>query len=170
MWQRLLLIVGVIFLTLGLCSCSISADSAEQALPFISPAYYNCSVTDPETLFDAYHSRYANVSMASTQFDNTYFVFKNIQLTAISFKHLDQGYFWLAPGQIKCYPLHPSDIQHLKAGDVVDVVGLNYGIALNDASLAYKDCIVFKDCIVLPAGSVMLPAPGVGGLTIPGGY
>ena len=77
------------------------------------------------------------------------------------FKYLNHGNFWVLPSEIDCYLLHPSDMKRYKVGDKIDVVGLNTGPAMGLAGL------VFKNCIVLPAGSVQLPAPGSGGVFVP---
>jgi hypothetical protein len=99
--------------------------------------------------------------VAAAQFDGEYFVFKNVAVTDLMFKHVDEGYFW--DGQVKCELLSPGDINHYKIGAEIDIVGQNTGVVVGSAAL------VMKDCIILPAGSVQLPAPGGGGL-VPTGY
>jgi hypothetical protein len=99
--------------------------------------------------------------VAAAQFDGEYFVFKNVAVTDLMFKHVDEGYFW--DGQVKCELLNPGDLSRYKIGDRLDIVGQNEGIVVGEAAL------LMKDCIILPAGIVQLPAPGGGGL-VPTGY
>ena len=143
----------------SLCGC-ISLNAA-PIVPYVPPEYYNCTETDTVTLYNAYYSRYANISMAAVEFDNQYYVFKNIKLEAPMLKTINDGYFWVAYSQIKCYLAHPADMKRFKAGDKVDVVGFDIGVKLNEAGL------VFKDTLVMPAGTVQLPGPGGGGANIP---
>ena len=160
MWRQIATgIAAILLLITGLSGCT--SVSAATVPPNIPPQYYNCTETDCYTLFNAYYSRYANISMASVEFDNQYYVFKNVTLTATMLKTVKDGYFWVSYGQIKCYLLNPSDMKRYKVGDKVDDVGFDTGVSLNEAGL------VFKDCIVIPAGSVQLPAPGGGGANIP---
>jgi hypothetical protein len=160
MLGRIASVISVTLITVtGLCGCR--SLNAAAVVPFIPAQYFNCTETDVITFYNAYYSKYANISLASIQFDNQYYVFKDVKLVAEMLKTINDGYFWVSFGQIKCYLLHPSDMNHYKTGDKVDVVGLDIGIVMNEAGL------VFKDCIVLPAGSVQLPAPGGGGASIP---
>ena len=81
MFNRIAAIISVTLIALiGLSGCT--SVNAAAIPPNIPPQYYNCTETDAYTLFQAYYSRYANISMASVQFDNQYYVFKNLKVTA----------------------------------------------------------------------------------------
>ena len=158
-WTRasasVLLATLVILIMVSGCSKCVTATT-----PYIPPEYYNCSETTPQLLCDAYYSRYGNVAEAQYRFYDVFFVFKNVEVTALMFKHIDEGYFW-ADNLVQCYCLNANDLKRYKIGARIDVVGQDQGVILDVTGLT------FKNCIILPAGCVQLPAPGGGGASIP---
>lgn len=56
---------------------------------------------------------------------------------------------------MKCCLLDAAGIKCYKAGDRVDIVGVNRGVINNIPAT-----LEFKDCVVLPAGAIQLPTPG----------
>jgi hypothetical protein len=70
---------------------------------------------------------------------------------------------YYSSGLILFYPGDLAKWQQLKAGDVVDVIGVYTGV-----SEQYQTVIVFRNCDCFPAGVVSLPLPG--GVVITGGY
>jgi len=159
MLRQTVAVVAAILLTVtGLCGCT--AASAVPKVPYIPPEYYNCTEVKPQVLNDAYFSRYGNISEAAYRFDGLFFIFKDIEVTALMFKHLNEGYVW-ADNYVQCYCLYAEDLKRYKIGDRIDVVGKNEGVILGVNGL------VFRDCIILPAGAVQLPAPGGGGVSVP---
>ena len=56
---------------------------------------------------------------------------------------------------IQFIPRDPSDLEKLKFGEVVDIIGIMGGM-----SKEWEIIIVVKDCQFLPAGLVPLPLPG----------
>jgi len=90
------------------------------------------------------------------------FVFKNIVILDSALKFATDTYMWVN-GVIECFFLTPGSASQLKAGEVVDVVGIDVGVCKD-----YTGTLMFNNCVFLPAGSVQLPAPGSGGASIPG--
>jgi hypothetical protein len=151
------IIVSLAFLQTS-CSGQMKPTPIEQYIP---AGYYNCSVTTPADLCRAYFGRYHNISAAQAEFDNQIFVFKNVVITGDELKYATDDYLWL-DNIIQCYFLTSGNLQRLKAGDEVDVVGVDAGLSKD-----YKNLLVFTGCIFLPAGSVQIPAPGSSSLVIP---
>jgi len=137
------------------CSKSVKA-----VTPFIPPGYYDCTEVTPQVLCDAYYSRYGNIAEAQYRFNGLFFVLKNIEVTTLMFKHLDEGYFW-ADNLVQCYCIDAKDLKRYKTGERIDVVGKNQG------AVPGANGLVFRDCIILPAGCVQLPAPGGENVPIP---
>jgi len=133
---------------------------AIATVPYIPPEYYNCTEITPQVLSDAYFSRYGNIAEAQYRFNDLFFVFKNIEITALMFKHLDENYFW-ADNLVQCYFLDAKDFKRYKTEERIDVVGKNQG------AIPGTQGLTFKDCIILPAGCVQLPAPGGESVPIP---
>ena len=159
MLRRLTVMTMLISAVSGVCGCT--RVPAGPAVPYIPPAYFSCTEVVPQVLYDAYYSRYATIAMAEVQFNDTYFVFKNIKLEAQMLANVKDGYFWASYGRIKCYLINPTDMKNFKVGDKIDCVGLDIGDVMGEAGL------VFKNCIVLSAGCVELPADGMGGAPVP---
>jgi hypothetical protein len=63
---------------------------------------------------------------------------------------------------IQCYFLKSGYQKLLKAGDKVEVVGIDVG-----QNKDYTGTLSFTGCIFVPAGSVQLPAGGTSALNIP---
>lgn len=154
-------LIALILMTCMVILPSACSRATATTVPFIPSEYFNCTDVAPQALYDQYYACWSDFGEAEDQFDNTYIVFKNIALTNDMFKYLNQGNLWVLPSEIDCYLLNPSDMRRYKAGDKIDVVGLNTGPVNGLAGL------VFKNCIILPAGSVQLPAPGSGSVFIP---
>ncbi len=142
----------------GLCGCSRA--SAAPKVPYVPPEYFDCTEVTPKILSDAYFSRYANASLAATQFDGLYFVFKNLVVNDLMLKTVAQGYL-LADSLIECDCTNINLIKQFKNGDKIDIVGKNKGL-----TMGVPGGLTLVDCIILPAGTVELPAPG-GGVQIP---
>jgi hypothetical protein len=144
----------VILAVAGLCGCSKA--SAAPKVPYVPPEYFNCTEVTPKILCDAYFSRYANVSIASLQFNGLYFVFKNLLVTDLMLKTVDKGYI-LAGNLIECDCVNISVMKQYTAGDKIDVVGKDQGV-----TMGVPGGLQFVECIILPPGSVQLPSPGSG--------
>jgi len=134
----------------------------QQAIQqYIPPSYYACSETTPENLAQAYYSRYYNVVDAESQYNGQFFVFKNIVISDSSLHYATDDYIWVDT-IIQCYFLKSGVEKELKAGDKVDVVGIDAG-----QNKDYAGTLTFTGCIFVPAGSVQLPAGGASVLNIP---
>ena len=151
--------LAAIILTITvMCSCIFAPP--DTALPNVPPEYYDCTEATPQVLCDAYFSRYGNISEAQYRFDGILFVFKNVEVTDLMFRHVDEDYLWV-DSLIKCYCVNAQDLRHIKIGGRIDIVGKNKGWTSGTTGLT------FTECIVLPAGSIQLPAPGSTGVPIP---
>jgi hypothetical protein len=127
---------------------------------YIPPLYYACSETTPENLAQAYYSHYYNVADAENTYNGQVFVFKNITITESAIKYATDEYMWVAI--LQCYFMKSGAAKDLKAGDKVDIVGIDIGVSKD-----YIGTLIFTGCIFLPAGSVQLPAAGTSSLGIP---
>ncbi len=157
--KRLFVIaISTILMLAGLAGCS----KAYMATPpFVPAQYYDCLEVSPYQLVDIYFSNYANITMSEAQYNGHMFVFKNIRIEDWMLAHLDEGWIWV--DQIRCSLSSYFDWGILKAGNRVDVVGMNMGVRSYE-----RPGLAFEDCIVLPAGVVSLPAdPGTGPI-VPG--
>jgi len=151
-WNRILPTIEILLL-LSLVSILISCSQVELTNPPYVPArYYDCLEVKPDQLHDIYYSSYGNVSIAKAMYNNKRFVFKNILVEEWMLKHIDEGWIWVS--QIRCDLGDQCDRSYLTLGNEVDVVGLNMG---PDESNLLPG-LQFEDCIVIPAGSVTLPA------------
>jgi hypothetical protein len=130
------------------------------APPAVPAEYYNCTEITPQILCDAYYTRYFIITEAEFRYNGLYFVFKNVNVTDLMFKHIDEGYVW-ADNLIQCFCTNASDLRHFKVGDKVDIVGKN------DGTIRDKLGLMFSGCISLAPGSVQLPAPGGSGVVVP---
>ncbi len=145
-------------LLLGISACKAQA-FAVQLPPFLPPEYYSCLEAGPAELVGSYFSGYTNASYAEAQYNNQYFVFKNLPVKDWMIADLDKGYIWLGSG-VKCELVNPADMKKFKIDERVDVVGLNTGV------ISYKTPgLLFTNCYVMAAGSVQLPAAGGGGFS-----
>ena len=105
------------------------------------------------------------------------FIFKNISITdhkvvtrQIQPYILGEGLAspetetFLMSGNVQFVPQDPSQLKELKAGDVVDIIGV-----LDSMSEEWPGVLVMKNCQFLPAGIAPLPLPG-GPAVVSGGY
>ena len=158
---RLLLSIGIItFLIISLVFVFNSAPDTVAAFPYIPPpegdaGYYIEATTDKLTL--------ALMAAYSVITPDTYkgkdFIFKDV---LIKESRLRDTYLMISV--VLFQPQDPSDLNELKAGDMVDIIGVCDG-ALEEGSTI----VVVKNCRFLPAGVVNLPLPG-GPALISGGY
>jgi membrane-bound inhibitor of C-type lysozyme len=153
-----LALTGIVLIT-AQAGCAGTVQS--QVNQYIPPSYYACTETTVDTLLQAYFSRYNAMPGAEIALNGQIFVFKNVVITASSLKYAGEDYIWVQQ-TIQCYFLDTGRVHQLKAGDTVDVVGVDAGICKE-----YSGTLVFKGCIFLPAGSAQLPAAGTPGLTLP---
>ena len=149
------LVALVIILVAGLCGC---AHAVSTAVPYLPPSYYDCIEVPPDTLVNNYFGPYGNRNIASENFDNQVFVFKNVKVTDDWFVNAAEGYIYI--NVIKCDLSNSVDIKRFKTGDKVDVIGVNEGVLS-----VIPAALEFKDCVILPAGTIQLPAGGAATFT-----
>jgi hypothetical protein len=148
----------IILLMSTLASCNEDAFVA-VAPPYLPAQYYDCVEVTPLDLVNSYFSGYANASHAEVEYNDRYFVFKNIPVREWVIADLDQGWIWAGSG-IKCLLVNPGDMKRFKLEDKIDIVGFNTGV------ITYQTPgLLFKDCYAMAAGSVQLPAGGSAGFT-----
>lgn len=158
MLRRILALALTVLAIIGLCGCAHT--SAAPRVPFIPPAYYNCIEVSADDLLKAYfHVNYGNVAMAEQAYHGLYFLFRGVLVNDTMLK--DKGKDVLYLSTIRCLPLQSGAVAALKAGQIIDIVGINSGPALD-----WPGWLVMTGCVFLPSGSVQLPAPG-GGVFVP---
>jgi hypothetical protein len=135
--------------------------NSQKIVPYVPPQYYACSETTPQDLVQSYFLRYGNTSQAENSFNGQIFVFKNLTITSSALEYATDDYIWVY-SIIKCYFLKSGTLKDLKAGDKVDVVGIDGGL-----SKEYVGTLIFTGCVFLPAGSLQLPAAGISSLVVP---
>jgi hypothetical protein len=136
-------------------SCSASKTALSEApIPYIPPSYYECTaITSADLLgYYYYYNRYAPAPNVEQDINNHLFVLKNMLVTDSALKYATSKYIWM-DGIIQCYFLAQGTADTLRAGDRVDVVGINAGVGKD-----YAGTLIFTGCIFLPAGRVQLPA------------
>jgi hypothetical protein len=136
-------------------SCSASKTALSDApIPYIPPSYYECTaITSTDLLgYYYYYNRYAPAPNVEQDVNNHLFVLKNLLVTDSALKYATSKYIWM-DGIVQCYFLAQGTADTLRAGDRVDVVGVNAGVGKD-----YAGTLIFTGCIFLPAGRVQLPA------------
>ena len=134
--------------------------TSQAIVPYVPPAYYECTDVLPMDLENAYYSMYGNHAEAEAMYNGKAFVFKNLLVDAFMIREVDKGWIWA--DLVKCPVMNLDAAKNLKPGDRVDIVGICMG-----RDLSQSPGLVFKDCLVLQAGSVQLPAPGGGSAFAP---
>jgi hypothetical protein len=135
--------------------------------PFIPGSYYNCIEAATYEIAFSYWSPYSmrlkdeGSPIPGEAYRDMVFVVKGYPLTDWSLKDVDKGYVMI--DMIKCYPLESMDFSRLKAGTMVDMVGVNKGPEQENYTDFSEGILVFTGCVIMPAGSVQLPAEGQGG-------
>jgi hypothetical protein len=153
---------AIVVMAFSQAACSGQAQS--KFIQYIPPSYYNCTEVTTENLLLAYFSPYYAIPNAENALMGQVFVFKNIVITELSLKHATEDYIWVND-VIQCYFLKSGSARQLRAGDKIDVVGVDAGLGKE-----YAGSLVFTGCVFLPAGSVQLPASGASALTLPSSY
>jgi len=139
----------LVFATMTTGGCSDKESTV--APPFVPPEYFDCIKVTPRELRDLYFVAYSDFMTVEAQYNDKYFVFKDLTIEDWMFKDIDEGFIWV--DLIKCYVVDVEKTKRFKTGDKVDVVGLNAG-----PTCYQRAELEFVDCIVLPAGSVALPS------------
>jgi len=169
------LVSGLAFLT-GSCktnSGSIATQVSQAVIPYIPPSYYACIPTSIDDLFKAYFTRYGNLYLAEQAYNDQIFLFSGIRV--VDSMLIDDN--TLNYGNAQIIAMQPGAVGKLKAGDFIDIVGINRGPmpfaegqpitswfdetgAIAPEKQNVQGWLNFTDCIFLPSGSVQLPAPG----------
>ena len=151
------ILMALLILLFSFDTFACNQHAAAFAPPYLPAQYYDCTEVTPLDLVNTYFSGYADASHAEVEYNNRYFVFKNIPVRDWVIADLDQGWIWIGSG-VKCLLLNPEDMKRFKMEDKIDVVGFNTGV------IDYKTPgLLFKDCYALASGSVQLPAGSGGG-------
>ncbi len=130
--------------------------------PYVPPPgsrYYIEATTDQ--LYNEFTSHYIDPVTAATRFTGKNFIFKNILISKGILARRHETY--ISIGMAQFVPQYPSDLQKLKEGDTIDIIGVCMGLS-TEYSL-----VLVSNCVFLPAGVVPLPLPG-GMAPVIGGY
>ena len=144
-----------VLLLLGLYGAACAKEGIITLVPYIPPSHLSCTEVLPTDLLDAYLNPHLDFGQAEALYNGRVFVFKRIQVTENMLKWRAAGYVW-AGNTIQCFPLNQDQLDRLKVGDVVDIVGVSMGLHKQFMGL------VFQGCVFLPSGLVQLPIEGTG--------
>jgi len=150
------LVAGSSIIT-GACASTEAAPTP----PFVPPEYYDCLQVDPQDLINIYFTGYGDFTATEARYNERLYVFKDYPVDERMFTGLEEGFIWV--DYIKCYLVNPDDMSRFEPGDRIDVVGRNKG----PTSYVIAG-LRFTECIILPAGSVALPADADAGSITPG--
>ena len=156
MMKKPALKIGIPLLLVALASVLLPACTGPLhtvPVPYLPPAYYDCTQTDFASLQSIFFFHPGTITDEQLGMMGRVFVIKNVGITPNEIKQATDEYIFI--DFIRCGWLNPADRQHLKPGDVVDLVGINQG-ALLDA----PNTLSFTGCVFLPAGVVQLPLGG----------
>ena len=176
------LVSGLAFLT-GSCKTNSSSIASQPvkpqtvvsqaAIPYIPPSYYACIPVNIDDLMKNYFWHYGNLYQAEQAYNNQIFLFSGVRVEASMLVDKDTFDF----GCAECIAMQPGAVGKLKAGDIIDIVGINRGPlpeaegqpltswfnadgTINQSLAFIQGRLYFTDCIFIPSGSVQLPAPG----------
>jgi hypothetical protein len=145
-----------------LSSCNrANQNLMSPVVPAIPLSYYSCVEAKADDLLNAYFIDTRNNEViwgAEESYNGKVFVFKNILLTATEMKNKTLAYIWIK-GRLKCYGINSETVFRLKAGNRVDIVGVNGGLITE-----YSGSLLFTGCVFLPAGYCQLPAEPTSGI------
>jgi len=144
----------------GGCAKKAPAAIVQDPVPSLPPEYYQCILSYPPQIENAYFSNYANSYQTHQLYDGQVFVFKDMTLYAPNLIDAKLGIVYA--DQIECHIVNNSDLAKLKVGDHIDLVGISQG----PTETAPRH-LVFTGCYVLPVGAVQLPAAGGSTLVVP---
>jgi hypothetical protein len=158
MKQPRILISVIVLFTSFLYVTSFAACSKKiSTLPYIPPDYYAAIAVNPHQLFEAYYPSYTDdpifMGAVEYKFNGKIFAFKGVKVTQFMLQNAVDGYVWV--DLIKCYPLEGNALSDIKAGETMDVVGVNAGLCPD-----FLGALKFSNCIFLPGGCAQIPAPG----------
>jgi hypothetical protein len=136
------------------------AQVGRNVIPYIPPAYYNCSETTVNSIWAAYWGHANPLENAESIFRGQVFVFKNITIDDSMLESATDNYIWI--NEIQCYYFGGRSAYRLGIGDKVDIVGVNERV-----STEYIERLVFTGCVFLPAGLVQLPVEDTSRLFLP---
>ncbi len=122
--------------------------------PYVPPPgsnYYYIEATTDQ-LLDAFFSVYADPATVAREYIGQGFIFKGILVDKALLNRLHKTYFIV--GQIQFVFQYPSELQKLKEGDTIDIIGVCMG-----PSPEYS-LVVVSNCRFLLTGVAPLPLPG----------
>lgn len=151
--SSILIITAILTLSLtGLFNYTLGTSASSPYIP--PPAgnsnYYIEATT--EGLWNEFLSHYSDTISAKINYVGKSFIFKDILIDESKLNRRYESYILI--NLVQFVPRDPSELQELKEGDVVDIIGVCAGI-----SDEYQ-MIVVANCQFLPAGLVPLPLPG----------
>ena len=145
----IILTVSILCL-LGIYCTGCAQERISSHPPYIPPSYLSCTEISPTDLINAYYNNHISYMQVEAWYNNQAYVFKQIIVTENMLKWRPTGYVWVE-NSIQCYPLNKNQLDPLKVGDVVDIVGISMG--LHDQFRG----LVFYGCVYFPSGIVQLP-------------
>jgi len=137
----------------AICSTACTGVQSAGTPPFVPPEYYDCVEIDPADLYGnyIYYTAHGDYATAVSQYTNRYFVIKEMEVNERMYSTIQNGFIWA--DYIECHLVDVNSLRQYKPGDLIDIVGLNKGPSSQDIM-----SIRFNACIIMPAGSLALPA------------
>ena len=165
MYRKCKGVIGItlvaVVLLISVFASSCVKEEAAAVPPFIPPNYYQAVQVDPQQLLNVYFTGYGDFTAIEALYNGVIFVFKDVLVDERMFTGLDEGFIWV--DMIKCYLTNPEDMNRFKPGDRIDVVGRCDG-----PTQYILMQLKFNECLVVPAGTVALPADPDAGSISPG--
>jgi len=174
------LVSGLAFMT-GSCKTNSGAIAtqavkpqtivSQAVIPYIPPSYYACIPVSIDDLLKWYFTHYGNLNQAEQAYNDQIFMFTSVRVVASML--VDDNTFVFSSAEF--IAMQPGAVGQLKAGDIIDIVGINRGPMPEAEGKPLSEWfdengrpitpfvsgwLYFTDCIFIPSGSVQLPAPG----------
>ena len=104
----------------------------------------------------------ARIPFKAERYKGQSFIFKEVKINEWTINRSTENY--LTIGIIRFVAQNPSDLEKIKIGDTIEILGICAG-TLNEWPIV----TVFTNCLFFPAGTTPLPLPG-GQPPLKGGY
>jgi hypothetical protein len=145
------------FLSSQLSLAGCSGPVIDRTIPAVPSSYFQAIEVDPVNLVQAYYPVDLDINipvgLPEQMYNNQTFVFKNIPVTRAMLSTVQEGFIWI--NAIKCYPLESNGLTGLKAGDIIDIVGIDSGLCPD-----FEGSLQFSGCVFIFSGAVQIPASG----------
>jgi len=145
----------------GLLFGNIACSNVFLPTPYIPMGYYDCIEVNPGQLVDLYFNTQETTpwekSLVEGAYNSKVFIFKDTIVDSQTLRDSDKGWIWV--DIVRCKVINQHYLNYFKAGDHIDIVGINKGYSEDG-----EPGLIFQDCVVMEAGTIKLPLEADGGL------